>query len=84
MKEDTELLTVEEASARTLALVQPLPTEWVRWEDALGRTLAEDVRAQRTLPPWDNSAMDGFAVRSADLTAPPPVRLRVGETIYAG
>lgn len=84
MKEDTELLAVEEARARTLALVQPLSTEWVRWEDALGRTLAEDVRAQRTLPPWDNSAMDGFAVRSADLSAPLPVRLRVGETIYAG
>ncbi|WNG25971.1 molybdopterin molybdotransferase MoeA [Cystobacter fuscus] len=84
MKDDTELLAVEEARARTLALVQPLSTEWVRWEDALGRTLAEDVRAQRTLPPWDNSAMDGFAVRSADLSAPMPVRLRVGETIYAG
>ncbi|MET0405799.1 MAG: gephyrin-like molybdotransferase Glp [Cystobacter sp.] len=83
MKEDTELLAVEEARARTLALVQPLPTEWVRWEDALGRTLAEDIRAGRTLPPWDNSAMDGFAVRSADVTAP-PVRLRIIETLYAG
>ncbi|ATB32719.1 gephyrin-like molybdotransferase Glp [Melittangium boletus] len=84
MKEDTELLPAEEARARTLALVRPLPTEWVRWEDALGRALAEDVLAQRTLPPWDNSAMDGFAVRSADLAAPPPIRLRVGETIFAG
>jgi len=84
MKEETGLLPAEEARARTLALVHPLPTEWVRWEDALGRALAEDVLAQRTLPPWDNSAMDGFAVRSGDLTAPPPVRLRVGETIFAG
>jgi molybdopterin molybdotransferase len=53
-------------------------------EAALGRALAVDVRAQRTLPPWDNSAMDGFAVRSADLSAPPPLRLQVRETIYAG
>ncbi|PTL85270.1 gephyrin-like molybdotransferase Glp [Vitiosangium sp. GDMCC 1.1324] len=84
MKEDDALLPVEEARARTLALVSPLPPEWVRLEEALGRTLAEDVRAQRTLPPWDNSAMDGFAVRSADLTAPLPVRLHIQETIYAG
>ncbi|QRN93466.1 molybdopterin molybdotransferase MoeA [Archangium violaceum] len=84
MKEDDALLPVEEARARTLALVSPLPHEWVRMEEALGRALAVDVRAQRTLPPWDNSAMDGFAVRSADLTAPPPIRLQVRETIYAG
>src|SRR5690242_900514 len=84
MKEDAALLPVEDARARTLALVAPLPSEWVRLEEALGRALAVDVRAQRTLPPWDNSAMDGFAVRSADLTAPLPVRLQVKETIYAG
>ncbi|WNG48052.1 molybdopterin molybdotransferase MoeA [Archangium minus] len=84
MKEDAALLPVEEARARTLALVRSLPPEWVRLEDALGRALAQDVRAQRTLPPWDNSAMDGFAVRSADLTGPLPVRLQVKETIYAG
>jgi molybdopterin molybdotransferase len=84
MKEDTELLPVDEARARTLALVRPLSTEWVPWEEALGRALAEDVLAQRTLPPWDNSAMDGYAVRSADLSAPGPVRLTVRETIHAG
>jgi molybdopterin molybdotransferase len=84
MKEDAALLPVEEARARTLALVSPLPPEWVGMEEALGRALAVDVRAQRTLPPWDNSAMDGFAVRSADLTAPLPIRLQVGETIFAG
>ncbi len=83
MKEDA-LLAVEEAGARTLALVEPLSAEWVRLEEALGRTLAEDIRAQRTLPPWDNSAMDGYAVRSGDLTGPLPVRLTVGETVYAG
>ena len=84
MKEDAALLPVEDARARTLALVSPLPPEWVRLEEALGRALAEDVRAQRTLPPWDNSAMDGFAVCSAEFSAPLPVRLQVKETIYAG
>jgi molybdopterin molybdotransferase len=83
MKEDA-LLAVEEARARTLALVEPLSPEWVRLDEALGRTLAEELRAQRTLPPWDNSAMDGYAVRSGDLTGPLPVRLTVGETVYAG
>jgi molybdopterin molybdotransferase len=58
--------------------------EWARLEDALGRALGAEVLAQRTLPPWDNSAMDGYAVRSADLTGPLPVRLTVGETIHAG
>jgi molybdopterin molybdotransferase len=84
MKEDPVLLPVEEARARTLALLSPLPMEWARLDEALGRVLAADVNAQRTLPPWDNSAMDGFAVRGADLRPPFPVRLRVGETIYAG
>jgi molybdopterin molybdotransferase len=83
MKEDA-LLAVEEARARTLALLEPLSPEWVRLEEALGRTLAEELRAQRTLPPWDNSAMDGYAVRSGDLAGPLPVRLAVGETVYAG
>ncbi len=84
MKEEPELLPVEEARARTLALLPSLPAEWARLDEALGRVLAEDVLARRTLPPWDNSAMDGFAVRSTDLLPPFPVRLRVVETIYAG
>jgi molybdopterin molybdotransferase len=50
---------------------------------AVGRALAEDVLALRTVPPWDNSAMDGYAVRSADAAAP-GASLRVVETIAAG
>lgn len=85
MNDATPLLPVEEARAQVLELASPLPAEWVPLEDALGRTLAEDVTARRTLPPWDNSAMDGYAVRSADLSgAAPPVRLAVLETLYAG
>jgi molybdopterin molybdotransferase len=84
MSMGTELLAVEDARARSLALASPLPTEWARLDEALGRALAADVWAQRTLPPWDNSAMDGYAVRAADLSGPLPVRLTLGETIHAG
>jgi molybdopterin molybdotransferase len=84
MSHGSELLPVEDARARALALAAPLPAEWARLDEALGRTLAVDVRAQRTLPPWDNSAMDGYAVRSADLTGALPIRLAVQETIHAG
>ncbi|WP_398577158.1 molybdopterin molybdotransferase MoeA [Stigmatella hybrida] len=84
MSMGTELLAVEDARARTLALASPLPMEWARLDEALGRALAADLLAQRTLPPWDNSAMDGYAVRAADLSGPLPVRLTLGETIHAG
>lgn len=84
MSAGSELLPVEDARARALALATPLPTEWARLEEALGRALGVELPAQRTLPPWDNSAMDGYAVRSADLTGPLPVRLTIGETIHAG
>lgn len=84
MSDTPALLPVEEARARILGLCAPLPTEWVPTEDALGRALAEDLRARRTLPPWDNSAMDGYAVSARDLQGPMPVRLTVGETVFAG
>jgi molybdopterin molybdotransferase len=51
--------------------------------DALGRVLAEPVVSRIDVPSWDNSAMDGYAVRSADLTGEPP-RLRVVQRIAAG
>ncbi|WP_375744703.1 molybdopterin molybdotransferase MoeA [Corallococcus interemptor] len=84
MSDAPALLPVEEARARILGLCTPLATEWVPGDDALGRALAEDVRARRTLPPWDNSAMDGYAVQARDLEGPLPVRLAVGETVFAG
>lgn len=83
MSELRSMLAVEDALGRILSLAAPLAAERVAVEEAIGRALAEDVVAQRTLPPWDNSAMDGYAVRSADL-AKAPVRLRVIESIYAG
>ncbi len=80
---DAALLSVEEAQTRILAACRPLSPEWVPLEEALGRALCEDVVARHTQPPWDNSAMDGYAVRAAD-TARPGARLRVVEAIYAG
>ena len=81
------MLSVAEASARILEDIGPLPAERVPVLDALGRVLAESVRAPMTLPAWDNSAMDGYAVRAVDIDAATPdnpVRLRVLETVAAG
>ena len=56
------LLSIDEARAKVLDAVQPLGAEPVAVDDALGRVLAEDVVAAHDVPPFDNSAMDGFAV----------------------
>ena len=81
------MLTVAEASERILSDIRPLDTETVPIRQALGRVLAEDIAATVTMPPWSNASMDGYAVRSADIT---PVmggerlKLRVVGTIAAG
>ena len=62
-----ELLTFEEAQARVLAHARPLETEPVALELAAGRVVAEPARAVVDLPPFTSSAMDGFAVRAADV-----------------
>lgn len=64
------MLSLEEAQARLLDGVVPLATETVPLLDADGRRLAEDVVATRTQPPFDASAMDGYAIRFADLPGP--------------
>jgi molybdopterin molybdotransferase len=58
------LLDVQTARERVLAAVVPLPVEDVPLDQALGRVLAADLRAGGDVPPFTNSAMDGFAVRS--------------------
>jgi molybdopterin molybdotransferase len=63
------MLAVEEAHARITAAFAPLPTEWVHLAAAAGRVLAEDLIAARDQPPGDTSAMDGYAVRAADLAS---------------
>ncbi len=81
------LLSVEEARARMLEGLQPLPAEDVALDDALGRVLATEAMSLTTLPPWDNSAMDGFAVIAADLAGASdstPVELSVTGEVAAG
>ena len=81
------MLSVEEASARILAEIRQLDAEQVPITAALGRVCAEDITATVTMPPWSNSSMDGYAVRSADISpvlGGQPVILRVVETVPAG
>jgi molybdopterin molybdotransferase len=61
-----DLLTIDEALALVLARVRPLPAEDVPVADAYGRVLAEPAPAAVDLPPFDSSAMDGYAVRARD------------------
>src|SRR5436190_1808760 len=77
------LMPVAEALARVLADAEPLAAEATPLADAYGRVLAADVAALRTQPPADVSAMDGYAVRSADV-ARVPVKLKVVGEVAAG
>jgi molybdopterin molybdotransferase len=77
------LLSVADALARVLDGVTPLPAEDVALADAHRRVLAADLKALRTQPPADVSAMDGYAVRAADV-AQAPARLRVVGEVAAG
>ncbi len=83
-----EMLPVEEALAAVLRAVPfPLPGEQLPVVAARERVLAQPVVAATDLPPWDNSAMDGYAVRAADLagaTVDAPVRLAVHGEVAAG
>ncbi len=76
-------LSVKEAQQRILQQVTTKGVENVALERALGRVLAEDIRANRNQPPFDVSAMDGYALRSADLARAPAV-LTLVEEIKAG
>jgi len=77
------VLSVEEALAHILATVSVLEPECVGLLEAGGRVLAEEVAADRDIPPLANSAMDGYAVRGADMVQA-PVRLRVVGEVAAG
>jgi len=92
------MIAVGEASSRILARIHPLEAESVDLENAAGRVLANKVVAATTSPPWDNSSMDGYAVRSTDVVRGPrggsgsavaaggggPPTLRIVATIPAG
>jgi molybdopterin molybdotransferase len=80
-------LAAGEAARRILAEVHRQPALRVPLDDALDSVLAEDVVSPLDIPPWANSAMDGYAVRSEDVagaSADHPVRLPVVEHIPAG
>jgi molybdopterin molybdotransferase len=77
------LLSVAEALKRVLEHAAPLPAEEVPLSEAAGLVLAYAVRARRTQPPADVSAMDGYAVRSSDV-ANAPVKLTVVGEVAAG
>ncbi len=74
--------SAREALEEVLKACAPLASQQVAIADAVGRALAETYVARRTLPPWDNSAMDGWAVRSTEAAA--GATLKVGERIFAG
>jgi molybdopterin molybdotransferase len=81
------MISLEQAQEIILKEAHPLGTEKVDIISSLGRVLAEDIYAHRTLPPWDNSAMDGYAVRSEDVanaSRTNGVALRVVEFVPAG
>jgi molybdopterin molybdotransferase len=81
------MISVEEARERILSYVHRLEPEERPIEDALGQVLAEDAIAPFDIPPLDNTAMDGYAVRAADTAGANdarPVRLRVAGELAAG
>jgi len=80
------MLSVEEALERILAEITPLEHTQVALPDALGLVLAQDIISQEDMPPFANSAMDGFALLSKDSIPhqDQPPRLRVTGSIAAG
>jgi molybdopterin molybdotransferase len=72
-----ELLSVDDALARIVEQAEPVSVETLPVADAAGRVLREPARAAVDLPPFPSSAMDGFAVRAADVPGDLPVAFRV-------
>src|SRR5712691_1773459 len=85
-REDTSMMSVEEALARILAEIAPLPVTQVPMSETFGLVLAQDIVAQEDIPPFANSAVDGFALLSRDSQprAGQPPRLRVTGEVAAG
>jgi molybdopterin molybdotransferase len=78
------MIPVAEARQRILAAFKPLPAELVSLSEALGRVLAEDVAARLTQPPAAVSAMDGYAVRAADVQKVPTTLKQIGAVPAGG
>src|SRR5437667_8979790 len=80
------MISIEEALGRILSYVDVLPAEQQPLVDALGQVLAADVSSSFDIPPLDNTAMDGYAVRAEDTAGATedPVQLRVIGELAAG
>jgi molybdopterin molybdotransferase len=81
------MIPVEEATRRLMSRVKPLGSEEIPVLKSLGRVLREDIRSPFSIPPFSKSAMDGYAVRSADVkdaSEDSPVELKVLEDVPAG
>ncbi len=76
------MLGVAEAVNTVLAAISPLDIAAVHLDDAHGRFAARDVTSTIDIPPWDNSSMDGFAMRASDVAV--GAKLRIAATIRAG
>lgn len=86
-RRDADWLSYGEALRRVLAAAWAPEAEEVATAAAVGRALVEDVEATATLPPWDNAAMDGYAVRGEDVATASreqPARLQVVDVVHAG
>lgn len=82
-----EFLSFDEARARVMAAVQPLAPERTALEELPGRALRETIAAPHALPPFANTAMDGYAVRAVDVAGASeaqPVELPVADVVPAG
>src|SRR5271156_2216866 len=81
------MISADQALQIVLENVAPLGVERIPILDALGRVIAETISSPRDIPGFDNSAMDGYAVRAADVaraSEASPVKLKVVETVGAG
>ncbi|MBE9563026.1 MAG: molybdopterin molybdotransferase MoeA, partial [Proteobacteria bacterium] len=82
---DSKSLSVEEALTKIYDDLQPINgEEQLAIRDSLGRVLAEDILSKINVPPYDNSAMDGYAVQGTDLPTEGQVKLTMVGTSFAG
>ena len=82
-----DMISVEDARERILGFFARLDTEERSISDALGQVLTEDIVGRFDVPPWDNSAMDGYALHAEDIEGAipdTPVTLKVTGSIAAG
>src|SRR4028119_1304757 len=78
------MINVQEAIQHITSLARSFGTEKVSIEEAYGRVLAQDLKADRDYPPFNRSTMDGYALQSADLQNKQITRFELLESLHAG